>query len=227
LLHAYEDLDTLIREEESRPSVDPWKHCRELIEQWLDCTTSDEQARDSSIEELRAAIAADEASAQPSPPARKGEQVSDDNKCPECGTELIFGYGLAGGGMGAYRMCPSETCDYMDKTQDPECVPPEALAMSDPKPLDLAALAKLAEFPMEHPVQLGEMTTALLAVVEAQREALEAVTNEHRGDIASPTHDTAEPHTDAECEGWAKEFSDCRAFCAARAALALTTKEGT
>lgn len=43
--------------------------------------------------------------------------------CPKCGSETMFGYGLAGGGMGAYVMCdgPEEsTCDFFAKKYDKE-----------------------------------------------------------------------------------------------------------
>lgn len=43
------------------------------------------------------------------------------NICPKCGSETMFGYGLAGGGMGPYVMCdgPDEgTCDFFMKKQD-------------------------------------------------------------------------------------------------------------
>jgi hypothetical protein len=41
------------------------------------------------------------------------------NECPHCGTELEVGFGLAGGGYGAYTYCPSEQCGkYFDKTQE-------------------------------------------------------------------------------------------------------------
>lgn len=37
-------------------------------------------------------------------------------KCPTCGAKTICGYGLAGGGMGAYTVCSE--CDWMGKEQD-------------------------------------------------------------------------------------------------------------
>lgn len=43
---------------------------------------------------------------------------SKDGKCPKCGTEIMRGYGLFGGGMGLYETCDSETCDYFVKHQD-------------------------------------------------------------------------------------------------------------
>jgi hypothetical protein len=44
-----------------------------------------------------------------------------EEKCPKCGNEtLSFGYGLAGGGIGSYQYCSTDSCDYFDKTQDPE-----------------------------------------------------------------------------------------------------------
>lgn len=45
-------------------------------------------------------------------------ETDSKEKCPKCGTHIIFGYGMAGGGMGAYQMCCNESCDYFDKTQD-------------------------------------------------------------------------------------------------------------
>jgi hypothetical protein len=39
--------------------------------------------------------------------------------CPKCGSELGQGYGLAGGGIGAYTYCTDDDCDYFDKVQDP------------------------------------------------------------------------------------------------------------
>lgn len=38
--------------------------------------------------------------------------------CPHCGAELETGFGLAGGGYGAYTYCPTEPCGkYFHKTQ--------------------------------------------------------------------------------------------------------------
>lgn len=38
--------------------------------------------------------------------------------CPKCGSPLVVGFGLAGGGFGAYSYCSKEGCDHFDKTQD-------------------------------------------------------------------------------------------------------------
>ena len=47
--------------------------------------------------------------------------------CPKCGGANIgFGYGLAGGGMGAYEYC--EDCDWFEKHLDPEVSTPAELA---------------------------------------------------------------------------------------------------
>ena len=40
--------------------------------------------------------------------------------CPKCGSPLHQGYGLAGGGMGAYEMCEAEGCGHFEKWQDAE-----------------------------------------------------------------------------------------------------------
>jgi hypothetical protein len=43
----------------------------------------------------------------------------DKGLCPHCGTPLENGFGLAGGGFGAYTFCPAETCGkYFNKTQE-------------------------------------------------------------------------------------------------------------
>ena len=40
-------------------------------------------------------------------------------ECPHCGTFLEVGFGLAGGGYGAYTYCPADDCGkYFDKTQE-------------------------------------------------------------------------------------------------------------
>lgn len=38
--------------------------------------------------------------------------------CPKCGGELMWGYGLAGGGMGSYWYCMSDNCDFFEKELD-------------------------------------------------------------------------------------------------------------
>jgi len=35
--------------------------------------------------------------------------------CPKCGTPTCEGYGLAGGGLGAYVHCSADACDYFEK----------------------------------------------------------------------------------------------------------------
>ena len=62
-----------------------------------------------------------------------------EERCPKCGNETLgFGYGLAGGGIGSYTYCTTESCDYFDKTQDPGIGgdPNEQLCphMKEPKP---------------------------------------------------------------------------------------------
>ena len=39
-------------------------------------------------------------------------------RCPQCGYELFFGYGLAGGGVGVYATCDNPECDYFEKDHD-------------------------------------------------------------------------------------------------------------
>lgn len=38
--------------------------------------------------------------------------------CPQCGGQVLFGYGLAGGGVGKYDMCMEDDCDWFSKTLD-------------------------------------------------------------------------------------------------------------
>ncbi len=43
--------------------------------------------------------------------------------CPKCGSETIFGFGMAGGGYGSYVMCDGEKddgCDFFAKQQSKE-----------------------------------------------------------------------------------------------------------
>lgn len=44
----------------------------------------------------------------------------DDEKCPKCGADTLYGYGLAGGGFGVYWCCENDACDYFFKRQDKE-----------------------------------------------------------------------------------------------------------
>lgn len=38
--------------------------------------------------------------------------------CPRCGHATAKGYGLAGGGFGAYVYCTREGCDFFQKEQE-------------------------------------------------------------------------------------------------------------
>lgn len=40
--------------------------------------------------------------------------------CPKCGETTLPGYGLMGGGIGAYVLCVADDCDFFAKQQDPE-----------------------------------------------------------------------------------------------------------
>lgn len=40
------------------------------------------------------------------------------NPCPKCGSELEMGFGLAGGGYGAYEYCTNEKCNQFTKWQE-------------------------------------------------------------------------------------------------------------
>jgi hypothetical protein len=40
--------------------------------------------------------------------------------CPKCGADTHAGYGLMGGGMGAYVTCVTVGCDFFAKQQDSE-----------------------------------------------------------------------------------------------------------
>jgi hypothetical protein len=53
--------------------------------------------------------------------------ASDYQTCPKCGQETLgLGYGLAGGGMGAYTYCVNDDCAFFDKTQDHDEDPPRS-----------------------------------------------------------------------------------------------------
>lgn len=48
-----------------------------------------------------------------------GKELLRRGQCPHCATILECGFGLAGGGYGAYMYCPAEECGkYFDKTQE-------------------------------------------------------------------------------------------------------------
>lgn len=40
------------------------------------------------------------------------------NPCPKCGSELEMGFGLAGGGYGAYEYYTNEKCNQFTKWQE-------------------------------------------------------------------------------------------------------------
>lgn len=52
------------------------------------------------------------------PGTEHGEPMTDDGRCPKCGSEVGHGYGLAYGGMGIYRYCLNDACDWFWKLQD-------------------------------------------------------------------------------------------------------------
>ena len=46
------------------------------------------------------------------------EEVKLPERCPKCGSPTFFGYGLMGGGCGAYVLCDNSSCDYFNKVAD-------------------------------------------------------------------------------------------------------------
>ena len=42
----------------------------------------------------------------------------DIEKCPKCGSWIEIGYGMAYGGMGEYKFCSNEKCDWFWKQQE-------------------------------------------------------------------------------------------------------------
>lgn len=44
----------------------------------------------------------------------------DFEACPQCGAWITIGYGLMFGGMGLYKFCNNETCDWFWKREDDE-----------------------------------------------------------------------------------------------------------
>lgn len=68
--------------------------------------------------------------------------MSDGAKCPKCGNHTLeFGYGLCGGGIGAYSFCTTDGCEYFDKTPDPELSTPDEIAAHQ-EAIDRARSAK-------------------------------------------------------------------------------------
>lgn len=44
--------------------------------------------------------------------------VHDIERCPKCGAFIELGYGLAFGGIGEYKYCSNEACDWFWKRED-------------------------------------------------------------------------------------------------------------
>lgn len=44
--------------------------------------------------------------------------VHDTEKCPDCGSYIELGYGLAGGGCGIYKYCTNGSCGWFWKEFD-------------------------------------------------------------------------------------------------------------
>lgn len=47
-------------------------------------------------------------------------RVHDLEKCPKCGASIEIGYGLMGGGIGVYKFCRNEKCNWFWKRLDQE-----------------------------------------------------------------------------------------------------------
>jgi len=41
-----------------------------------------------------------------------------DEKCPQCGEPLMWGYGLAAGGLGSYVICTGRECPVIEKRSE-------------------------------------------------------------------------------------------------------------
>lgn len=54
-----------------------------------------------------------------SPPRGEIPEVGNETHCPQCGHSLDLGYGLAGGGIGAYKYC-HHCMTVASKTEDAE-----------------------------------------------------------------------------------------------------------
>jgi hypothetical protein len=48
----------------------------------------------------------------------EGPLENDCDVCPKCGADTIDGYGLAGGGMGFWRICGGDDCDFFEKPKN-------------------------------------------------------------------------------------------------------------
>lgn len=54
------------------------------------------------------------------PPKQPYVAELPEGPCPKCGGELVFGFGLAGGGYGAYVACDTDDCDFFAKKEAQE-----------------------------------------------------------------------------------------------------------
>lgn len=45
-------------------------------------------------------------------------RVHDIEACPKCGADIQLGYGLMFGGMGEYKFCENDECDWFWKRED-------------------------------------------------------------------------------------------------------------
>lgn len=45
-------------------------------------------------------------------------RVHDIEACPKCGADIQLGYGLMFGGMGEYKFCENDACDWFWKRED-------------------------------------------------------------------------------------------------------------
>lgn len=66
---------------------------------------------------VHGAVMLDTAEPHPEVAAEKRRPVG--NKCPDCGADLVEGFGLMGGGYGPYWGCDGAGCPYLYKEQIP------------------------------------------------------------------------------------------------------------